>query len=181
MSLVLETAPTFAIADINKEHRNLLFTDRPWIVVIHDALESQLDAFSAQEEIAEKLELGRLLDRYEQAFVHGSFWHNDGTILTPLANMHTTYGYGSGTVYLASTATDLDQSPRVSQGEAEIVEFAEAISRSGKQRQPVIRVPIKPGVSVIWREVAPTEHLADTAHAVTAESGRTSVVSEYYL
>ena len=166
---------------MTEQHRHVLFSDRPWLVVIHQALETLDEAYEAQDALAEKLTLGEKIDRYATPFKAGLYWHSDGRYVTPIANMHTTFGNGSGVALLAPALVELDQAPTETQSEQHALEFIGPMQKKNILGTPVARIPIKSGVTIVWREVPPTPTFTDTAHAVYAKPGRTSAVTEYLL
>ena len=176
-----ESVETILFNDLVEEDRETLFGDRPWLVVIHHALDTYEDATNTQLEIACKLNIDRNPYIYPEPFMHGTYWHNDGKRHHPIANFHTTFGPAGGFLYLAPALENLDLPPRVTTSEEHVMDGVVGLLNLGKIRQPVVKVPINSNTTTIWREIAPSDNVTDAAHAVFAEPGRRSAVSEYEL
>jgi len=171
------------IGELDSSYKEVLFSDRPWLVVVHEALDTKAQCFAMNERIAKELEIGNKVWDYNVPFTNGTHWHSDGKKPEALANIFSSYGPSRGAVFLARILADLDIRPRPVGSEEEIL--TEAIKLGDKLIKPLMRVPYGSTVTAVWREVMPLdisgEEFYDVGHAVHAEPGRTSAVSEYDL
>jgi len=181
-AIQLESVEPKPVEGLDGTDREALFSDRPWLVVVHNALVTAKDAHELQEDLAQRL--GVVDDSpylYPQPWSKGMYWHNDGKDSRPLVNIHSTFGRVGGVMYMATAPMALDLSPKYSESEEHILSAIPELLKASKIRQPISRVPFDSTISFLWREVDPKSGITDTAHAVYAEPGRRSVVSEHTL
>lgn len=180
VSHVFQDVESVTLGEVCADHKSILFSERPWLVVVHHSLKSRADALVMHEQIFDALTIqGPNCIDDEKTYTIGVRWHDDGRLYRiPIASASSAYK-GGGVLYLAPAHQPLGLGHRKADSEADIIDQIPALQRVGKIGE-ITRIPFDTTKTIIWRQ-APTEAMADTGHAVYAEEGREGAISQRIL